>query len=92
MDAMKTLGDLIRYYRMLKGWSQTQLWRAAGIRQSRMCKLENDKKEPSFWEMERIAFFLEVPLSRFERLARRGNPGADASGGGTGTLVPRAGD
>ena len=79
MAALKTLGELIRHYREDKGWSQTQLWRAVGLKQSRLSKLELDRSKPYFWEMERIAFFLEVPLTYFDLLRRR----PDELAGGT---------
>lgn len=82
MAALRTLGDLIRYYRQLKGWSQTQLWKAVGLKQSRMSKLELDQSKPYFWEMERIAFFLEVPMNCFDLLRRRPDEQADGAAEG----------
>ena len=79
MPQLKTLGDRIRYYRRQKGWSQTQLWRALGMKQSRLSKIENDSRTPYFWEMERIAFFLEVPLSFFDGLRNTTGTHLDAS-------------
>ena len=73
------MGELIRYYREDKGWSQTQLWSAVGLKQSRLSKLELGRSKPYFWEMERIAFFLEVPLNCFDLLRRR----PDELAGGT---------
>lgn len=63
-----TVGDRIRYYRIRKGWIQAQLWKAAGMGQSRLSRIENGRKQPYFWEMERIALFLEVPLAAFDTL------------------------
>lgn len=68
----ETVGDRIRFYRQRKGWSQTQLWRAVGMGQTRLSKIENGVNQPYFWEMERIALFLEVQLSCFDTL-RQGN-------------------
>ncbi len=63
-----TLGDRIRYYRERKGWSQSQLGRATGMGQTRLSKIENGRSKPYFWEVERIALYLEVPLGWFDTL------------------------
>lgn len=73
-----TLGKLIVYYRELKGWSQKQLRLAVGLSQSRLSSLERDTREPSFREMDRIAFFLEQPTDRFSLLRRVGPPSPTA--------------
>lgn len=71
MDIGSTIGKRIQFFRNLKGWNQTRLWREAGIGQSRLSKIENDTTEPYFWEVMRIAFLLEQPLHHFDVL--RGN-------------------
>lgn len=63
-----SIGDLITYYREKKGWPQKRLYTEVGIKQSRMSKLEKDKNEPSFKEMQRIALYLEQPLTAFDNL------------------------
>ena len=63
-----TVGQLIVYYRELKGWSQKRLYLAVGMRQSRLSSLERGSHEPSFAEVDRIAFFLEQPLACFSTL------------------------
>lgn len=63
-----SIGDLITYYRERKGWAQKQLYTAVGIGQSRMSKLEKGKNKPSFDEMQRIALYLEQPLTAFDNL------------------------
>lgn len=68
MKLGKTIGDRIRYYRLQKDWSQTQLWKAVGMKQARLSRIENGSSQLYFWELERIAFFLEVPLSAFDTL------------------------
>ncbi len=70
MELGNTLGERIRLLRERKGWNQTQLWRALDMEQSRLSKLERGVNNPYFWEMERIALYLEVPLGLFDTLRR----------------------
>lgn len=62
VGALKTLGERIRYFRERKGWGQPDLARATGIRQDRISKIENNNRKAYFWEVERLALCLEVPL------------------------------
>ena len=70
MDIGITLGQRIVLFRQLKGWSQTRLWQAAGIGQSRMSDIENDNARATFDEVERLALFLEQPLEYFSILRK----------------------
>lgn len=65
---LTTVGQRIKYFRMRKGWDQTQLWKAIGMKQSRLSKVENDKGHAYYWELERIALYTEVPLCCFDTL------------------------
>ena len=65
---LTTVGQRIKYFRERKDWDQTQLWKAIGMKQSRLSKVENDKGHPYYWELERIAFYTEVPLCCFDTL------------------------
>lgn len=72
----KTIGDRIRFYRHRRGWSQTELGNRVGMGQTRLSKIENGVNESYSRELERIAFFLEVPLGAFDTLRQHVEPAA----------------
>ena len=75
-----TVGQLIVYYRELKGWSQKRLRLAVGLSQSRLSSLERDTRKPGYEELDRIALLLEQSADRFS-LLRRQVPPAPSPGG-----------
>lgn len=68
LETGATIGMRIQFFRSMKGWNQTRLWREAGIGQSRLSKIENDLTPPYHFEVERIALLLEQPLGHFDTL------------------------
>ena len=60
-----TVGDLIRLYRTLKGWGQKTLAAEARLKQPYLSKVENNKVDPRFAEVERIARCVERPIQDF---------------------------
>jgi transcriptional regulator with XRE-family HTH domain len=78
------IGGRIAYFRRMKGWLQKQLGAEAGIKPSRMSKLEHGRAEPSFRELQRLALLLGQPLERFDTLRVHDLPGADAPEGTAG--------
>lgn len=42
---MKTFGELVRYYRELRGWSQEQLARKSGLNRGRIAAIEHRKQK-----------------------------------------------
>ena len=60
-----TVGDLIRLYRTLKGWGQKTLAAEARLKQPYLSKVENNKVDPRFTEVERIARCVERPIQDF---------------------------
>lgn len=71
MGALNTLGERIRHFRELKRWTQPQLAKASGIGQDRISKIENGRRNAYFWEVERLALYLEVPLAWLDTVRHR---------------------
>ena len=68
MAKLDTLGSRIIYFRDRLGWNQTRLWKALGMTQSRLSRLESNTLQPYHDELERIALVLGVPLCYFDTL------------------------
>lgn len=63
IEAMKTLGSRIAHYRKLAGLTQGQLAKECGWgSQSRVGNYENDTREPTLGDLERISDALEISL------------------------------
>lgn len=76
MGQLTTLGERLRYFRELKGWTQTQLALGTSIGQTRISRIENERDKPYFWEVERLALYLEVPLGWLDTVRHRLERGA----------------
>lgn len=87
-----TIGDRIRYFRLKKAWSQTRLWKAAGLGQTRLSKIENGISHSYSWELERIAFYLGVPLNAFDTLRQYVDPALTQPAVATTAKDPAAGE
>lgn len=59
----KKIGQRIIELRMKKGWSQSDLARAAGKDRQAMEKLENGRVNPTLFSLFEIAQALQVPLA-----------------------------
>lgn len=55
--------DNLRNIRIQRGLTQTQLANALGTSQSAVAAYENNRREPSFDVIERMAQFFNVPMS-----------------------------
>jgi transcriptional regulator with XRE-family HTH domain len=71
VGVLNTIGERIRYYRERKGWSQPELAKACSIGQDRISKIENGRSNAYFWEVERLALYLEVPLGWLDTVRHR---------------------
>lgn len=60
------IGELIGLSREIRGWSQAELAKNAGLDKSTVCRLEQDAtSRPDFWKVVCIAKTLNVKLDRF---------------------------
>lgn len=60
---MKSLGETIKYLRMSKGMSLTDVAQRTGVGKSFISLIENDERKPSPEVLERIADAIDVPGS-----------------------------
>jgi len=80
-----TLGDKLKQLRAIRGWSQRELARQAGVRQTLLSELESGKKEDTTGEnLRKLAETLKVSIDylvgkRNDRLS----PGKGLCLGGT---------
>ena len=56
------IGERIRYFRHLKGWSQEQLALRAGLNTAFLGHLEQGLKSPTVRTLEKVAKGLEITL------------------------------
>lgn len=73
-EAARALGTLLRRAREERGWSRTQVARAAHIDQSWLYKVETGKHWPSWHLAAHLAELLDVPQADVEALFARVNP------------------
>ena len=59
------ISDLIKKYRKLKGMTQEQLCKAAGISISTLKKYENNDRNPKPEQLQKIADALQVSVNVF---------------------------
>ena len=57
-----TLGREIKRARAVRGWKQLQLHEATGISQKYLSRIENDKADPSWSTVRKIAQVLPLDL------------------------------
>lgn len=60
--AQMNIGERIRYFRHLRGWSQEQLALRAGLNTAFLGHLERGLKSPTVRTVEKIANALEITL------------------------------
>ncbi len=58
---LKKLGEILRKYRMQKGFSQEKFAEQTGLDRTYISGLERGKRNPSYLIIKRIANILEIP-------------------------------
>ena len=61
-----TIGDKIRKIRIEKNMSQKKLANLTGISQTYISKIEENKRQPTFSKMVKIANALGIPIEQFK--------------------------
>lgn len=61
-------GAVVALFRMLRGWSQTQLAKAAGMDKSRISRYESGDEVPRRATVERLATAAGVPIPLIEHI------------------------
>ena len=61
----KTLGDTLKYYREIHGFSVREFYRVSGLSEARICNLESARESISLKTIERYALVLEMNISDF---------------------------
>ena len=64
MDAKKIVGDNIRGYRKISGWTQIQLAERAGVNSEHLSRLESGLENVTLETLEKIASKLKVDLAK----------------------------
>lgn len=61
----KTLGETLKHYREMRGFSIRDFYKISGISEDRISKLESGKSNTSLKTIERYALVLEMNISDF---------------------------
>lgn len=64
MRIQQLLGNGVRRYRELKGWSQEQLAEESGLHRTYISGVERGRRNPTIVVIHRIAVALDVELSQ----------------------------
>lgn len=63
---MFSIGNLIKKFRVSKGWTQTELAKKMQVSQSLIALWENDTRHPHRRTLEKLANIFEVPMDYFD--------------------------
>ncbi len=77
---MKTLGEIIKSYRLTKGIGQDEISLLLNLNQSTYSRIENDKIEPSIKVLYKISKILNFNIDHIlEILYKKENPKIESS-------------
>lgn len=77
---MKTLGEIIKSYRLTKGIKQDEISLLLNLNQSTYSRIENDKIEPSIKVLYKISKILNFNIDHIlEILYKKENPKIESS-------------
>ena len=68
------IGDVIKAYRLARGFSQTGLARRAGVPQGTLSRIEGGHQVPSTGTLGRLAAALGAPVDELLQAAEQGQP------------------